>query len=427
MQTGAQTGAQRPALAEVIRLEPRRKTRSKRRAKDPYRGVRHIPPKPPKHPNHRLRYLDPDSGKERDYVLTPAEAENIEGVRERIWNELRDARFAQKRAIRDPHVDVDRPIKEAVDSFFSGRGATLAEGTQVGYRESADRFLEYCRIKGIRTVRHLSKAVLSGFVDWLVHLPKQVARKGGKKGEKRKKGTRVNHTKNKDIRHVRAILNRLRKSDVIRLSRDDIADALEELRAEHHKKPFLRPEKIALLMKACRDYDAEHERPILPAILFLLLTGCRVEEAVLVEWSMIEETSIELPANITKTKHARSVHLSVTPLLAKMLQHRKGRAGRLLEAYSVDIIEGACRVLVNSYGAPKFTAQTLRRTCGTYLCCAPSIYGAAAPHMAAARLGHGIGVSQKNYVGVIEISRKAKTIEDAMQIKIDSKRGIPRL
>lgn len=444
-QSGAQSGAlkqeQNAGLAEVIQLPIKKSTTKSRgkgkKAKDRYRGVRYIKARPPKRPHARLRYLDPKVGKEVDYILKPDELDNIEGVRERIWFQLQNDRLAQGKLLSsDPEVPNEQ-IVNVIKGYFLGRGGTKSEGTQKEYRASADRFLEFCRINGIRTVHQLNRAVLSEFVKWVIAQPRQVPKKGGKKGEKKVakgkgKTARVNETRNKDIRQVRAILNRLRKDGAIRMSRDDIADTLEELTAKTVKKPFLRPDKLVALLKSCRDYDAKHDRPALPVILFLLLTGMRVEEAVLIEWSAVEQQSIEIPAEITKAKKARSVPLTITPMLAAMLHKgRKDKTGRVLGEYSIDIIENICRDLVENCGAPKFTPQTLRRTCGTYICCAPSIYGGAtgsAPHMAAARLGHGLGVSQKHYVGVVDIPRKAKTIEDAMQLaRLIGRDAIPRI
>jgi integrase len=161
---------------------------------------------------------------------------------------------------------------------------------------------------------------------------------------------------------------------------------------------------------------------------------------------MVEEHSLELPAHITKNKRARSVPLSITPMLAAMLRpgRKGGKTGRILAEYSIDIIEDACRFLISELQpdepklgerlrcqAPKFTPHTLRRSCGTYIVCAPAIYGGAtgaALHMAAARLGHSVSVGQKHYIGVIEIPNTAKTIEAAMQLdKLIAKASIPRL
>jgi len=50
---------------------------------------------------------------------------------------------------------------------------------------------------------------------------------------------------------------RLRKLDHIRLSRDDMADALERYAAKTELKPFLRPEQIKQLLAACRAHDAD--------------------------------------------------------------------------------------------------------------------------------------------------------------------------
>ena len=55
-------------------------------------------------------------------------------------------------------------------------------------------------------------------------------------------------------------------------------------------------------------------------------------------------------------------------------------------------------------------------TCGTYLTCAPAIYGAASAFMSAKRLGHSVTVAEKHYVGIVRVSPEARTIELAMQV-----------
>jgi hypothetical protein len=68
-------------------------------------------------------------------------------------------------------------------------------------------------------------------------------------------------------------------------------------------------------------------------------------------------------------------------------------------------------------GAPEFTWQKLRRTCGCFLTCAPGIFGGASAFMSAKQLGHSVAVAERHYVGVVRgIPPEARTLEAAMGI-----------
>ncbi len=85
---------------------------------------------------------------------------------------------------------------------------------------------------------------------------------------------------------------------------------------------------------------------------------------------------------------------------------------------SKDAAIKSMRRLRETYGAPAvFNYQALRRTCGTFLTCSPSIYGAASAFLSAKQLGHSVVVAEKNYVGALrKIPADAKDLEHAMNI-----------
>ena len=79
--------------------------------------------------------------------------------------------------------------------------------------------------------------------------------------------------------------------------------------------------------------------------------------------------------------------------------------------------KAARRRLLSRFGAPEFTWQDLRRTCGTYLTCAPGIYGAASDYLSSERLGHSLAVAKKHYLrAVTDVPRDARTLEDGLGI-----------
>ncbi len=132
-----------------------------------------------------------------------------------------------------------------------------------------------------------------------------------------------------------------------------------------------------------------------------------------------------------KTKQARQIDLIVSPVLARllgMLQLRTGGSvyvfgdaenavtGETEPALTYELLKAARRRLVREYGAPAFSWQRLRVTCGTFLANAPGIFGAASAYREAKQLGHSVTVAERHYLGVVHISPDARTLEEAMGV-----------
>lgn len=78
-------------------------------------------------------------------------------------------------------------------------------------------------------------------------------------------------------------------------------------------------------------------------------------------------------------------------------------AAKLLQLAPTDDVARltAAKRLRCHFGAPEgFGWQMLRRTCGTYLTNAPSIFDAASAYQSAKQLGHSVQVAEKHYVDV---------------------------
>ncbi|HKU39133.1 MAG TPA: tyrosine-type recombinase/integrase [Polyangiales bacterium] len=218
---------------------------------------------------------------------------------------------------------------------------------------------------------------------------------------------------------------------------------------------FLTPAQLQKLMEAAMRHDAatfeetrdEHAgrrqrgttpryRPIAPFAAFLLLTGCRRGEALGLTWNDVNLDAVDAQGKIvgeirlktenTKTHHARTIGLEVSPALRALLAAMKLRAGPATgpllvfggaQPYTVDLVEAARSRLTNEFGAPKFDWQTLRSTCATYLTNAPGIFGAATVFMSARQLGHSVMVAERHYLGVHRgIPQDARTLEHAMHV-----------
>ena len=121
----------------------------------------------------------------------------------------------------------------------------------------------------------------------------------------------------------------------------------------------------------------------------------RVDAALHIERSEVVGNRISVRAQISKTPAL--VDTNVSPMLQDLLK-RLPKAGRLFPGLTYDTVESTPKRL-KRFGAPQFSWHGLRRTCGTYLTCAPGIWGAASVFMTAKQLGHSVQVAQKSYYG----------------------------
>jgi integrase len=281
---------------------------------------------------------------------------------------------------------------------------------------------------------------------------------GGKRGERKPGKAKLSPlTINWQLRAMKTMLNDMRLRGVVPLTRDAIADCLKLTNVPREAAEFLRQADCARALEAALRHDAatfaatreEHAglrpsgstpryEPIAPFVAFVLLTGMRRSEALGMQWNYLDLDTrdqdgnivgeIRLPADATKNQIARTIGFDVSPSLRPLLAALKLRAGKVRPtafvfggnvAWTESLVAAARARLVTTYGAPQsFGWQILRSTSATFLCNAPSIFGAAAAFMSAKRLGHSVAVSEKHYAGQLGgISREARTLEAAMQIE----------
>ncbi|MCW8141399.1 MAG: hypothetical protein KIT58_21055, partial [Planctomycetota bacterium] len=263
---------------------------------------------------------------------------------------------------------------------------------------------------------------------------------------------------NNRVRSLKAILNHLRRLGRLpHITSDDIKDRLRPLKVGKPRPAFLRAPQIKALLQAAIAHDAarftmtREERAsgtkgetarydeIAPFIAFMLITGCRRDEALTLRWTSVDLDArddrgrkageIVLRAGEVKTGHERAIDLSICPGLRKILaSYDHGRDDVFVfggkEPWARAKVEAARKRLVRDFGAPEFcwsqtedTKPALRATCGTFLTNAPGIYAAAAAFHSAKRLGHSIVIAERHYVGLLKgISKSARTLEAAMGI-----------
>jgi len=391
-----------------------------------------------------VRYVDPDSGR-TVWKTIPEKRRRTRDDRDEYAIELSQGNEERRRELAAGAAPLTGlTIEATVDRYFKDR-PELDEKTRTAYRFATDKLVAWCKRHHVATADDLNRAALVRFRASLV-----AAGKG-----------RSRHTVNRDIRSTRSVLRHLADADAVaRLSHDDIRRALKELKAPVERKEFLRTKQIQRLLESAQRHDAEvydltrEERragkargqtpkfePVSGLVLFVLLSGTRLHEAVELEWSNVDLEAlgsdgepcgeVYIGGAHSKTKQSRVVDLSESPSLRRLLAAEKLRSGGKGRVFGLtrDVAINSMRRLKRSYGAPDNAGwQALRVTTGTYLVCAPSIYGSAAIHLAARRLGHSASVAQQHYHGALRgISPEARTLEAAMQVEKQADAIIGRL
>lgn len=405
----------------------------------------------------QARFRDPDSGKLHkpmlDLVALPTQEAR------RLWAMRKSKELAKRRMDIEggAALTTSRQLDQALTSYFESAAHRLRGKTLVTYRLAINPFRSWCGAHGVATTGDITRAKLAVFRDTLIAKGKGKAVKGAKRGrfapsEQKRSPVSVN----RELRSLKTLLNSWRHAGLLRLTSDDIADALKALPTALEQPEFLTPAQLKKLLESAARHDEdvfdetreEHRglrpkgttrryEPIAAFAAFLVLTGCRRGEALGLTWADVDLDALDsesrkvgeirLRAASTKTHRARTIGLEVSPALHKMLAAMKLRAGHDAESqhvfggknpYTADLVESTRARLIDEFGAPKFDWQMLRSTCATYLTNAPGIFGAATVFMSARQLGHSVMVAERHYLGVHRgIPKDAHTLEVAMQIE----------
>lgn len=355
-------------------------------------------------------YRDPDTNKRVRVTLDDLGVKDA--TQRRLWAVLRSKTLTARRAeLRAGLTGIRKPIGEAIASIGDTlRRAGLKATSLVTYRETGKLLEAWCpslRDGKATTLDRIGRAELVTLREWLTD----------------RFAERSPHTLNRHLRHARAILNRWRSDGwAPKLSRDIIADAMKLRRTAPLERTPLTSAELRAVLTACIHRDPT-ARSAAPWTAFLLLTGCRSAEPGNVRWADVDFSRrvVELRAAGTKTGRKRDIDLAVCPLLAELLAAMRARDPRGEFVFGERIQstrQSWLRWLRRAHGAPKgFTWQRLRQTCGSYLCSAPGIYGAASAFLAAKQLGHSVAVAERHYAGVVRIDAAAKTLEAAMGVE----------
>lgn len=213
-----------------------------------------------------------------------------------------------------------------------------------------------------------------------------------------------------------------------RLNSDTIGAACRRAPVPRDPIEILRQPHLRLFLQAClaHDQNPRRRRKVAACALALLLSGCRLAEILDLQWSEVDLQAgeIRLPAARTKTRTGRTIAFRETPslgaLLAVMRQRAGGDQAKGRVFYWLNVRTWQTSLITAAKGAPgvEMSTHTLRRTCGSFLTCAPGIYGGASAFLSAKRLGHAVEMAERCYVGLLrDLPADARTLEAAAGIE----------
>ncbi len=383
----------------------------------------------------RARYRDPDSGRLRwetlEHILTTAEQ------REQ-WARRKSEALAKRRLELDGGAPrtTGTTLEAAVGRYYEHH-PHLRPATVATYKAATDKLIDWAKRVRLQSADDLTAPQLLAFRAELVGVTKRVRVKGKRGANAPSEKKRSAWSANRELAAVSTALTYCRRLGLLpRLTGDGIKDGLKKLRVDRKKIDFREPRELQKFLEAALrhdadvfkltragDTDAPRYKPAAPVWVTAMLSGMRAGELLGLTWDRVklaDEGKLEVTSE-SKTHHARDVTLEVCPALKRLLTAMHLARGRPNDGSVFDLTKGeakaAERRLVADYGAPKkCNLQAMRRTCGTFLTNAPSIFGAASAYRSAKQLGHSVKVAEDHYLGVVRVSPEARTIEAAMQI-----------
>lgn len=383
----------------------------------------------------RAKWTDPDSKQVRFETLEAVAARTHET--RLAWARKKSEALGVRRAdlAAGAVAHTETTLADAIRLYLEHSTNTKRPSTVALARQALARFQAWADKRGLTSTDDVRPHDLASFREALAGARRSAPVKKGTRGERRSTGARLApRTVNAYMEAVQAACNHLRRIGLLPhvTSGEQLTEALRAVRVPDEQVEVLNAIEVRRLLRACLAHDDERfdvtreenagllprgstprYTSVAPFALFLLLSGARIDEALRIEWRDVDLEAaddhgkavgaVRVRSEVAKGARERVIGLEVSPGLRQMLRAMKLRAGGASASGRVfaDLTEPttkATRPRLVALGAPDFTWHVLRRTCGTFLVCSPSIYGAAAVFLAARQLGHSVDVAQKHYL-----------------------------
>lgn len=375
-----------------------------------HRGVKVITKRRAGRVYHVARWKDPRTETWQEVSFRRLGITNADGRAawaKRKAETLTDER--KKQAETNVSFNPDAETSELVAGALAVLSCTVRPATLAAYKRGTDALLSWTAETGLNRAGSLTQAALTMFPDWLLTARKKQVPVGGKdvgRGKFRPSDQPLSPGGvNVLLRGVRVVLTWLAKRSQLALSVQEVRDALDLCPVGQRDVNVLDAAQVKKVLNAAM---ADTDPDAADFCAALLLSGCRFSEMAKLDGDDVNKpTEIIRLTSATKSGNSRVVDLRVSPSLLTLLARRSPSA--IFPGLTKDRAKRVLRRL-NRRSRVKFSWHDLRRTCGSFLACAP--FGGA--YVAAARLGHGVQVAERHYLRRVFVEPEARTIEQAM-------------
>lgn len=383
------------------------------------------------------RYRDPVTGAVKQESLTALGKTTAEARRDWAIDKYKYILRVKEAQSTGKPIRTETTVEAAVNDYIASLDRKRPKTITI-YTRALDHFKTWARKAHLTQIEDLTGPHLVRLSAYLHGLRVQRSVKGEGVGRKARQNTKqplAPASVNQFTRGIRTFLRHCRRLDLTpHLTGDMVQDRLPFAERVQELPRFLSATEIRALLDAAERHDAatytrhrwragRNYPAIRPFIVTALLSGARFAEIAGLKWADVDLTQgqIRIAAGSSKTRKGRVIDLGVSPALWALLERMKLQAGNAATVFGPmrrDVAEACRRRVCMTFGAPAgWTWHDLRRTCGTFLTCAPGIFGGASAFMSAKRLGHSVAVAESCYVGAVSnIPVDASTLEAAMGI-----------